>query len=110
MREYFYYFRDDENRPIVTGCLLIDGQEYSRGVALCSRRDNPCKKSGRKIARTRAMWALKNKASNCEILSQKATSVLIDAKISGEFFDYVKSAFKPPVNVIETKLMGIATV
>lgn len=108
MKEYFYYFRDDENRPIITGCLLIDGKEYSRGVALCSRQDNPCKKSGRKIAKTRALWAMKNRQSNCEITSIKANSVLIDAKISATYFDFVKSAFMPPVNNIETKLMGIA--
>ena len=34
MKEYFYYFRDYKNRPLITVCLLRHGAEVARGVAV----------------------------------------------------------------------------
>lgn len=54
----YYYLRDKQNRPIVTVCLICnDGGIWSRGIAICSKSDNPCKKVGRKLAYQRAMKA-----------------------------------------------------
>jgi hypothetical protein len=55
----FYYIRDDENKPRVTVCLYqySDCRSPTRGIALCSPVDNPCKKTGRAIALGRAMKA-----------------------------------------------------
>lgn len=58
MRELYYYLRDPKNRPVVTVCLLIDGTQIARGVAICSNRDVPYKKRGRGIAKARALYAL----------------------------------------------------
>lgn len=62
MKELYYYHRDVNYRPVETVCLLStsNGEHYSRGIALCSPEDSPCKKFGRKVARGRAMKALLN--------------------------------------------------
>jgi hypothetical protein len=57
MKTFFYYDRDDKNRPIGTICFATDGKRYARGVAVCSENDNPCKKTGRRIAQSRALKA-----------------------------------------------------
>lgn len=56
----FMYHYDREHRPIVTICeLRMRDDRQSRGIALCSRKDTPCKKTGRKIALDRATYAMK---------------------------------------------------
>ena len=67
MKTRYYYIRDDKNRPITTICLLKEGKETSRGVSICSDQDVPCKKVGRKIAFERAVYALANQTSVCEL-------------------------------------------
>ena len=58
MDEYYYYLRDKQRKPIVTVCLLKDNKgTISRGVAICSKQDNPVKKFGRRLAKERAVWA-----------------------------------------------------
>ena len=57
MRVIYYYFRNDENKPITTICLLINGDITCIGRADCSPKDNPCKKTGRSIAYERAIGA-----------------------------------------------------
>jgi len=63
LQEVYYYLRGVlNNHPRVTVCLLIsffDGVVVeARGVAICSVRDNFCKKTGRSIALDRAQHAL----------------------------------------------------
>lgn len=60
MKKWFYYFRDAKKRPVVTVCLLKDTAtgQVARGVAICSRRDMPRKKTGRSIAEGRAGKAM----------------------------------------------------
>ena len=74
MKDYYYYIRDREGRPVITICLLKERNyynlaqyEYARGIAFCSDKDAPCKKVGRKIALQRAEHAFKKKADSCEI-------------------------------------------
>jgi len=57
MKTKFYYLRDGRV-PLVTVCLLMnDKHGVSRGIAVCSDDDNPCKKTGRGIALKRARIA-----------------------------------------------------
>jgi len=67
MKDYYYYIRDREDRPVITICLVRDGEEVSRGISFCSDKDAPCKKVGRKIALQRAIHALVTKKNCCEI-------------------------------------------
>ncbi len=54
----FYYIRDTERKPIVTVCLLDNGDgTWARGVAVCSPDDSPVKKYGRNVAEHRARGA-----------------------------------------------------
>ena len=52
MKDYYYYFRDKDKKPVVTVCLLADwkNNDVSRGIAICSKKDSPCKKAGRKFS------------------------------------------------------------
>lgn len=60
MRYLYYYYRDEKKRPIITTCLLVDDEGVvSKGAAVCSALDVPCKKIGRAIAKTRAVFAQK---------------------------------------------------
>ena len=59
MEERYRYYYDAGGRPVVTVCEIEDEGVMSRGVAICSPRDQPCKKTGRKIARDRAWYAMK---------------------------------------------------
>lgn len=65
MDEYIYYVRDNQNRPMITVCLLKnDDGILSRGVAICSLKETgPDKAIGRMYARGRALRAFK-KAKN----------------------------------------------
>jgi len=58
MKRFIMYERDEKNRPVVTRCLLYDGERFAFGQALCSKKDNPCKKIGKAIAEGRAKKAL----------------------------------------------------
>ena len=65
MKEYFYYFRDEEKRPLVTVCILSHGDKIARGLAVIGTNgvtdrlsDNPRKIMGRALAKERAYLAL----------------------------------------------------
>lgn len=62
IKRYFYYYRDDKNRPVVTVCAMISFEEnetrlLARGLAFCHSMDNPNKEEGRNLARKRATLA-----------------------------------------------------
>ena len=54
----FRYLRDKNNRPVITLCRAEYGDQKGYGWAICSTRDNPCKKTGKAIAAERARTAL----------------------------------------------------
>lgn len=63
MIEKYRYLRDENGHARITICLMMDGESgrVGKGVAICSPRDFPCKNTGRKIARDRAIAAIYNK-------------------------------------------------
>ena len=56
-RPHYHHYRDENNILIYTTCQIIDANDtvLASGKATVSRRDNPCKKIGRDIARGRAL-------------------------------------------------------
>lgn len=58
-KDLIYYERGKNRAPVVTVCLHISDESFTRGVAICSPKDNPCKKIGRAIAKGRALKAAK---------------------------------------------------
>lgn len=68
MQIKYYYIRDNQNRPTITVCLIKDSEgNISRGIAVCSDKDQPCKKMGRNIAKESAVHAITEKQHGCEI-------------------------------------------
>ncbi|MHA1408524.1 MAG: hypothetical protein ACTSSG_14255 [Candidatus Heimdallarchaeaceae archaeon] len=99
MKEIYYYIRDEKNRPMITVCLLEETnyynltKKYTRGVALCSEKDIPCKKVGRKIAKQRASYALENEFNSC---ATKENITLF----------HFKSCYIPALTEYENKLLN----
>ena len=74
--EKYYYLRNQRNEPVLTVCLLQKDHETARGLALCNRRDIPCKKIGRAIAKGRAEKALLKEESSDLISREEAYNIL----------------------------------
>jgi len=105
-RTKIYYKRDDQNRPLVTVCLLQANGDIARGIAICSVLDNPCKKTGRKIAKDRATHAMRTRRNTCPI---HRPGIHIGFRRVGEqlpsVFNWSKSAFNPPLTELENRLV-----
>ena len=57
--KYLYYKDAHTDTHVVTVCLLKDADgNIARGVATCSKKDNPSKSEGRKLAKERALSAM----------------------------------------------------
>ena len=54
----YSYIRDKHKRPMITQCFLLDGDRLAVGQAFCSKKDQPNKKKGKKIALFRAVSAM----------------------------------------------------
>ena len=87
----FYYLRDNQNRPLITVCLHKINGAICRGIAICSDKDNPSKKTGKTIAFGRAMRARKSKKES-EIINRKEA-------------DIYKSSNDPVFTEFEVKLL-----
>jgi len=72
----FRYFRDNQNRPIITECAIETPIGVGLGLAICSPMDMPCKKVGRNIARQRASFALASKKNTCDIRRKHVASIV----------------------------------
>ena len=108
--EKYYYIRDEvktsENglgRPIITVCLIRIGNAMARGIAVCSDLDQPCKKKGRTIARTRAIYALSKEAHGCEIKREELYNSIIMDNFVPELY---KSCYQPELTDFELKLFS----
>lgn len=110
MKEFYYYGRDTMKRPVVTVCLLTGVDKsgftevYSRGVAVCSPLDIPCKKKGRVLAKGRAVKAIKNHGTSEPIKRIEPTKVMWEAGISEKYID-MKSESLPNLTPFELKII-----
>ena len=68
----YYYFRDVKGRPVITVCIYHTGDEWVRGIAICSKKDIPNKAIGRAIASGRARVALLNQFTSKPICRLEA--------------------------------------
>lgn len=59
MRAKYYHYRNFDNAPVITQCLLLgcDGEVVAVGNSICSPDETPCKKVGREQAYHRALCA-----------------------------------------------------
>ena len=101
--EKYYYIRDEKNRPIITVCLIKIADDIGRGIAICSNQDIPCKKVGRSIAKTRAVYALAIEKDSCEIGRWDLENIQLAAENFG-FNGYFKSYYEPELTEYEQKL------
>ncbi len=93
--EYFYH-RDAQNRPIVTGCMLKDGVRTAIGRAICSRLDNPSKKIGRAIAKGRATRAMLREENGHEVVREEALSQIGTTDANSFDCYFYKSVYVAP--------------
>ena len=104
---WYYYIRDKANRPVITICLLKIGKDISKGIAICSIKDNPCKKTGRVIAKGRAVQAMHNKKDCCFIGRIHCSSIQMALTRKEEGIDvYNKALFNPVLTKFESKLLA----
>lgn len=99
MIEKYYYIRDPENRPFVTICLLKNLNGIGRGIAICSNKDQPCKKTGRRIAKTRAVRAVASKQHSLNINRREHNFPV------ASFFGAYKADFNPVLTGYERSLL-----
>ena len=106
--EKYYYIRDNiktdpdgNGRLVVTVCVIKDEiGDMARGIAICSDQDQPCKKVGRSIAKTRAYHALYMARNSCEM--RRADKVPLIAFVDG----FYKSTYNPDLTEYESMLLG----
>jgi len=74
---YYYYLRDEQNRPLVTVCLAInrDTNEFFRGITICGS-DNLEKSEGRKYASRRVLRAIKRRKNTMSIKQDFVIGIL----------------------------------
>jgi len=96
-KEKYYYIRDEQNKPVITVCLIQNENNIARGFAICSKKDQPCKKVGRAIAKTRAVFALNSGKSNLEMNRKGLPLIAFN-------FGFPKSYFNPELTEHEERL------
>jgi len=109
LKEYYYYLRDEQNRPAVTVCLIVDNDsnEYFRGIAVTSDKDMPSKKEGRRIARGRSLRAIGMHKSTMKMDYQKALDLFSDNFNTVPEYKSVYSDDLSGLNAMERKLMKV---
>jgi len=102
MREFYYYYKTKKhNHPRVTICLVVDGQDHSRGVSICSRLDSIDKRKGRSLARGRALKAFYTKQTSLPIDRDEGIAIIDDTP--SPVFSY-KSEYNDELTPYEKKL------
>ena len=91
----FYYLRDKENKPRVTICEEEVGGLKAVGIAVCSLKDNPCKKVGKAIAAGRAKKAWAHGVNEDPVKREDVCVMLtgLDGFWDGRFNFFHKSQF-----------------
>lgn len=105
---FYYHLRNKEGRPLITVCVVRKGDDFARGVSVCSLLDMPVKKVGRRIARDRALKALFNKEDDLSAITLNAFSVLGQIEDDYSFIedDEYKSKYLPKLTAFEKELFG----
>jgi len=109
IQEFFYYIRDRRsNKPVITVCVIknITTCEWARGVAICSKLEQPIKTKGRHIARGRALRALKHKLDNDLVSRSEAWTIQTNCIPWNEPSSYYmyKSYYNPELNHFEHRI------
>ncbi len=84
LKTEYHYFRNDHGLPLVTVCYLrmppnMPGETEpwtAIGIAICSDTDMPCKKTGRAIARQRAIHAVNSNSGDLHVSRIEARTIL----------------------------------
>lgn len=109
-KEYRYYLRNAENKPVVTVVLIKTGNLVSRGISICSPLDNPRKVDGYNRAKGRAVKAL-YQGHDCEPVCRiEAERILwqVNSQSAGlnESF-WHKCSLNPTLLPYEQKILGV---
>ena len=102
--EKYYYFRDDNNQPRVTVCLLKFGKDVYKGISICSKKDNVDKQYGRWLAFCQALRARENRPSH-SIDRTEALEVLESCNAVDQV-GMLKSYKNPELSSFEEKLLA----
>ena len=115
MDEYIHYIRDNNNRPMITICLLKDDDsKLARGVAICSLKETgPDKSVGRRYARGRALRAFRkakngNPGQSSLVNREEAYKSIMKAVrpiLPMEFYQ-AKCVYNPKLNSLEENLIA----
>lgn len=115
----YYYVRDkyQYNKPVITVCLLKNNEGIvSRGISVCSIRDNPSKKTGRGISLSRARKANGTKSNHDKPLVRfnQGSEIIFEVerlltlnKMSLNEIDYLYS-YDATLGEFEKRLMDVS--
>ena len=102
-KEYYYYYRDSNNRPIITVCIGKNkDNRWSRGVAYCCHTDNPEKKIGKEWARERVVKAFLQERAGDVIEFWNLLDKAILEKMEIPF--YIKSDYNCKLTTYEKRI------
>ena len=79
MEPIIYHYGNRYKKPVVTVCLMKKGRQYSRGLTLCSKLDEPNCNDGENKAKGRAKKALMSKQSDLPINRNEAIRLLFES-------------------------------
>jgi hypothetical protein len=104
--EYWYYYRDSNNIPLVTVYIVADLNtgDYARGITICGFNDNVNKAEGKFWARNYALEALETKEDGLPILREDVKLILDSIEDFPEEFYGYKAYYLPELTDRELKL------
>ena len=105
-KQWFYYIRGRDHKPIVTVCLLQDKSGIARGMSICSFKEQPIKSDGRSRSKGRAIKALTHKTCLDPIRRPGVQDILNTVPLFRlpAIFKY-KSVFQPILTNFEIELI-----
>jgi len=116
--EIYYYIRDKEHKPMISVCLLVNlkrKEVLARGVAICSKKETPCKKknsqqrNGPRIAKRRALQAISTKEDGERIVRDEPLIVISETILEENSFSSIfkfKSFWKPEISAREETIIN----
>lgn len=110
LKRRFYYFRDENNFPRVTVCVLynIEAKVVCRGLSLCSFDDSPVKAEGRDIAEGRAINAYVTMEDSEKIIQSQTNEIIDSLVATTELIPFrYKSQYDMELTKFEKRLFNI---